>query len=447
MHGDRWEAALLAKLRDGPPPAFILGGASSQALGFIRSLGRRGVPVIALSTRPGPRFWSRYCAWREVAETEMDLLARLLSVGRRLPGQGVIVATGDAEVLFLSRNRGPLGQYFHFVMPPPAVVEQMADKGFQCRFAAGIGVPVPATHQPETAADVDKLAGIVRFPCVVKPTHAHLWRERRPKDGRWRWTKAVQVDTPEELRTVCERMRQCGVDFLVQDRVEGDESRLYALYAYLDRRSEPLATCVIRKQRQWPPHYGSGSYSVTCRRDRVVELALTLLRRLGYQGVANVEFKLDPEDDELKFIEMNFRCGDRIGLALAAGVDIPFIAYRDILGEPVAAARSPEMGVSWINSLTDGAAVLSHYRRADGLGWWGWARTGLTARSHAYFASDDPVPFVANVVETARREAVPFCRAFRRERPRDGVAAASSREARPIAGSRTSPGGSPRIRR
>ena len=149
----------------------------------------------------------------------------------------------------------------------------------------------------------------------------------------------------------------------------------------------------------------------------MVELGLTLLRRMGYQGIVNLEFKLDPVDGELKLIEVNCRSGERIDLALAAGVDIPYIAYRDIQGEPTIPARTHALGVSWINSLNDCAALLSFYRRAQRLGWWGWARTVLTAQSHAYFAWDDPMPFLGNLAGTARREIVPFCRSIRRRLP------------------------------
>ena len=108
----------------------------------------------------------------------------------------------------------------------------------------------------------------------------------------------MKDDTGRDARRAA---RQCanacaGAEWtpLIQERIGGDESRLYSVYACLDRSSEPLATCVIQKRRQWPPLYGSGSYSVSCRQDRAVELALALLRRIGYQGVANLEFKQRP---------------------------------------------------------------------------------------------------------------------------------------------------------
>jgi predicted ATP-grasp superfamily ATP-dependent carboligase len=371
---------------------------------------------VALGVGRRPWGWSRHRTAHDLAGSEPALLARLIGIGRRLLRRGVLFATGDAEVLFLSRHRDELGRHYDFVLPPAAVVESLADKAFQYQFAAGSGIGVPPTYVPESSEDVEKIVDVARFPCVVKPARAAAWRARKPLDGEWRWAKVVETRTPEELRAICAWMRAHDFEPLIQERIEGDEARLYSVYAYLDRDSRPLATCVIQKRRQWPPLYGSGSYSVTCRQDRAVELALTLLGRIGYQGPANVEFKLDPDDGELKLMEVNCRFGERIGLAMAAGVDVPYVAYRDSLGEPIVPAGVFEPGVTWINSLNDGAAFVSHYRPVERLTFPQWLRDVLTARSHAYFAWDDPMPAVENLVRTARRHAVPFWRMLRRGR-------------------------------
>jgi predicted ATP-grasp superfamily ATP-dependent carboligase len=162
VRGRQWEAALLGKLRDLPPPAFILGAASSQALGFVRSLGRRGVPAVALSTTPGPWLWSRYCAARDTVDTEAALLARLLALGGRLPRKGVVVGTGEAEVLFLSRHREVLARHYHLLVPPAGVVERLADKRSQYQYTAGLGIRIPRTF---TGGPSAWAGGDGRVPC------------------------------------------------------------------------------------------------------------------------------------------------------------------------------------------------------------------------------------------------------------------------------------------
>jgi D-aspartate ligase len=341
---------------------------------------------------------------------ETALVELLRRLGRRIVCNGALIPTGDREVLFLSRNRNELENYFYFVLPRADVLERLANKKTQYQYATNIGIPMPQTHYPKSQDDLLRIAANIQFPCVIKPAYSHIWRDERRGVGGWRWLKAVQVDTPEQLRTAYEQMNGSGVELVVQERIEGADSRLYSFYVYLDRNSDPLALCVIQKLRQWPPEYGSGSYSVTCRRDEIVEIGLKLLRALGYVGIANLEFKHDANDGAFKLIEVNARAGERIALASAAGVDIPYIAYRDIMGEPTAAFRSYEIGVKWVNFVNDSLGFFLYYRKTDRLSMWRWMWSVLEVRSHAYFAWDDPLPFLGHLFKATKQIALLSCR-------------------------------------
>jgi len=60
----------------------------------------------------------------------------------------------------------------------------------------------------------------------------------------------------------------------------------------------------------------------------MVEAAHALLGSLRWHGVAMVEFKLDPRDGRPKLMEINGRFWNSLPLAVAAGVDFPFLLYR-----------------------------------------------------------------------------------------------------------------------
>lgn len=403
------ERTFLRGLNNKRPAAFILGNGNSHTLGFVRSLGRRGIPVVAVSAEAGPRVWSRYCRIDRMLDSEATLLGFLERVGSRIPCKGVLIPTGDAEVLFLLKNRFRLSLYFQFVLPDAEVVERLANKRFQYEYAASIGVPIPQTYCPDRKEEIRRVAVSVPYPCVIKPAYSHLWRNYRRQVSMHKWEKAAHADTPEQLYAYYDQMSEGGVELLVQERIDGAECRLYSVYLYLGRDSEPLASFVMQKWRQWPPMYGNGSYSVSCRQDDVLALSLKLLKRLGYRGIVNVEFKQDPKDGKFKLIEVNIRSGLRIALAVDSGVDIPYIAYRDILGEPTVAVDSYEVGVAWIDLLCD-LAGFSHYHKTERLTLWEWACSAWEAKSHAYFAADDPLPFFAHLCRTAKGAASYFYR-------------------------------------
>ena len=388
---DRTEQALLRRLNGRQPPAFILGTSSPHALGFVRTFGRRGIPVVVVSADAG-RVWSRYTLMQRMIKGEEELVAFLESVGSRMSDKGVMFPTGDADVLFMSKYRDRLAAHFDFVLPDAPVLDLLANKKTQYECASRIGIPTPRTYTPAGQADLQHVAATIGYPCVIKPAYPHIWRRYQRQTGTMRqWAKAAHVETPQQLQTVYEQMAKGGSELLVQERIEGPDSRLYLCYMYFDRHSEPLATCVIRKQRQWPPRYGTGSYLVSCHQPVVVEQSLKLLKHIGYRGLADLEFKHDHKDGRLKLIEVNVRCGDPVALALAAGVDIPFIAYKDARGISTAHANAYDIDVTWVNAVDDFRAFW-HYRKVEPLSGWRWLRSVLGARSHAYFAWDDPVP-------------------------------------------------------
>lgn len=396
---DKQERDFLKGLKSTQPPAFILGNGTPHTLGFVRSFARRGIPVVAVSAESGARVWSRYCRLNPVVDSESTLLAFLERVGARMPCKGVILATGDAEVLFLSRNRGKLSHHFEFILPEAQTLERLANKKTQYEYAASIGVPIPRTCAPTSQKDLRRFAEAVGYPCVIKPAYSYLWRQQA---GVRRWPKAAHVETPEELTSTFDQMAASGVELLVQERIDGSDSRLYGAYIYLDRDSEPLAAVVTRKHRQWPPVYGSGSYVVSSRQDDVLAVSLKLLKECGYRGLVYLEFKHDPKDGNFKLIELNVRSANPIAMILASGVDLPYIAYRDILREPVAPVMNYRAGVAWINLVGD-LAAFAYYHRTEGLSLWQWVRSALLAQSHAYFAYDDPLPFLVHLCRTVKR--------------------------------------------
>ena len=89
-------------------------------------------------------------------------------------------------------------------------------------------------------------------------------------------------------------------------------------------------------------------------------------------------------------------------LAIDSGVDIPYIAYRDISGEPIEPVISYRVGVKWINLQLDWKSYLEH-RRMMQLGFGSWISSISDSRSYAYLAWDDPVPFFIHAARLIKR--------------------------------------------
>ncbi|MDH3452391.1 MAG: ATP-grasp domain-containing protein [Gammaproteobacteria bacterium] len=328
--------------------------------------------------------------WQDAGEAA--LLELLQRVGRQLPVRGVLIACGDDYVMFLSQHRAALDAYYEFVLPDKKTLERLGSKKFQYQLAQEAGVPIPQTFSLNH--DLGPVASTIHFPCVVKPVYSHQWAEYQERAGIVRKVKLLVAHSPQELAEQARIIADSGIEWVAQELVEGADNQLYAFYAYFDRTSQLLAAFVRRKLRQWPVNFGNGSYSVGVREDEVIDLGVKLFRSIGYQGLTNTEFKRDSKDGRFKLIEINVRSASQVNLAIDSGVDLPYIAYQDILQKPVQPILTYRQGVKWINLTSDIRAFLE-YRRRGQLGLGGWLASLAGVRSHAYFACDDPLPAVS----------------------------------------------------
>src|SRR5205814_1680031 len=120
---------------------------------------------------------------------------------------------------------------------------------------------------------------------------------------------------------------------MVQELVPGGDDHLYSVGSYVARDGRALGVFCGRKLRQTPPVVGTCRVGEALWVEEIVDAALRLLRAFAFHGLSQVEFKRDPRDGRFKLMEINPRLWQWHGLAAACGVDLPRIAYADLVGE------------------------------------------------------------------------------------------------------------------
>ena len=101
-------------------PAVVVGGTDNcGGLGVVRSLGRAGVPVIAVDCEvTAPALHSRYA--RKVVMPELSgysLVQNLVALQARLNSRPVLFLTSDEAVLTVSEHRAELQGSYRFRLP------------------------------------------------------------------------------------------------------------------------------------------------------------------------------------------------------------------------------------------------------------------------------------------------------------------------------------------
>jgi predicted ATP-grasp superfamily ATP-dependent carboligase len=107
--------------------------------------------------------------------------------------------------------------------------------------------------------------------------------------------------------------------------------------------SEARASFVYRRLREYPISGGPSTLRESLWNPGLQERAEALLSRLGWVGVAMVEFKVDPRDGRPKLLEVNPRFWGSLHHAILCGMDFPFLLYRLAVEGDV--ARVPGYGI------------------------------------------------------------------------------------------------------
>ena len=380
-----------------------------QSLGLLRALAQQHVPTCLidweLCISRFSRYAGRFFACPPVSH-EMEFLDFIRNLAVRQGMRGwLIYPDDDMAMVFVARHKKELEEYYRVPGPSWEVVQLAWDKRLAHQLAERLGIPIPRTFYPR---NVDELNGLdIEFPAIIKPAIRDNLLEKTGK-------KAVRVGSLAEL--VQEYLKVAAVidssEIMVQEFIPGGADNLYS-FGSLYRDGQVLGKVIARRARQRPPDFGRNTtYAETVNIPELEEMATRLLGAMGYNGVSEVEFMWDPRDEKYKFIEMNARFWAWHSLAMAAGVNLPYLLYLDMLGQRVQ-TNGFEEGVKWFRLITDlptSIVQMAKGRMRPGA----YFSTWKGKKTFAALSWSDPLPFLSEILLT------PYFLIKRSQRERSG---------------------------
>jgi D-aspartate ligase len=371
---------------DGDAGAVVIGG-DYQGLGIVRSLGRHGVPVCVVDDEFSIARASRFVRDHirvPGLRTEKELLDALaLAHGRFGLSGWVLYPTREENVAGIAANRDALQREFRVPTPELTSIQHAWDKRESYRLAERLSIPVPRTWFPQSEEELTAIE--LDGPMVLKPaikehffyaTHAKAWR----------------ANTTAELLTAFRRatkiMPACEV--IVQEMIPGGGEQQYAYCAFF-RKGCPVASMTVRRRRQHPSDFGRAStYVETISLPEIAEPSCRFLTAIAYYGLVELEYKRDPRDGVYKLLDVNARTWGYHSVGGPAGVDFPYLLFRDQIGAPVEEAHA-RSGVRWIRLSTDVPNALRDIL-AGSLRPGEYLRSLRGVHTEAVFSLSDPLP-------------------------------------------------------
>lgn len=344
---------------------FVTDGKQRSTLAVVRSLGRAGIPVtVGAAASASLAGCSRYCAGTArypspVDDTEgfCEFLRQQMSGGQ----YKVLLPMTDVTVALAAGMHAELDPLVALPIPGAAQVRQAQDKREVLLLAQRLGVPCPRTFMLDEQERLQDAVEKAAFPVVIKPRFSRLMR-----DGRWVSGGVDYACDARELATKYDKAHGEIPFPLVQEKIQGEGRGVFLL---LWDGKLKAAFC-HRRLREKPPWGGVSVYCESLPLDQeLVEKSVALLRAIGWQGVAMVEFKLDQGDGLAKLMEVNGRFWGSLQLAIDAGMNFPLLLYRLASGEKVEPQFAYQPGVKsrWLLGDLDHLWIrLTHARAPNG---------------------------------------------------------------------------------
>jgi predicted ATP-grasp superfamily ATP-dependent carboligase len=304
-------------------------------LGVIRSLGRLGVPVYAITEdRWTPAAVSRHLTghlvWRDSDREEPARLARrLCEIGRRLGRPAVPVATDDEAAALLAEHADELREHFLLPRIAPGLPARLASKRGLYDLCREHDIAAPRTVFPSDGADLAAAVRQLTFPVVAKNVDP------------WVRLRAPVVDGTTIVADLDELMDRFGTSrdlsgLLLQEHIPHDTSEDWFVHSYCDGESATVATFAGRKAYAWPPGRGVTADARSAPNPVLTELTGRFCKAIGYQGVNDLDWRFDRRDGRYKLLDFNPRVGAQFAFGRTrAGVDVVRALHLDMTGRTV----------------------------------------------------------------------------------------------------------------
>lgn len=307
-----------------------------SSLAVIRSLGQAGISVVAadesrISTGRFSKYAKAFTRYPSPTDTEADFISWLCEYCDKADIDLVMpVSTWTTKAI--SRHYEAVSSVTNVPIQNFERMEPAWDKGQTLSIAEEVGIPVPETKYPISKSEAMTSAEKLGFPLVIKPRRSSGSRGIR------------YVESMEELESAYDSVSKEYKNPLLQEKLPTDGQGL-GVGLLFDSNNESKASFTYKRLREYPPSGGPSTLRESTEDSTTLSYAKSLLRKMDWEGIAMVEFKVDERDGEPKLMEVNPRFWGSLHLPLYAGVDFPQRLYEYGMGESVVRDTEYEVGV------------------------------------------------------------------------------------------------------
>ncbi len=315
--------------------AVVLGSNYYIGLSIIRCLGSEGVYTVAIDYNKVETYGakSKYVKdhligphYRKESEKFLEFL---IDYAKKQDHKPVLFPGADPYVEFMDKYFDQLKEYYLFPMTEKGLWTEAMDKEKVHSLALKHGILVPETVKPSDGDFYSKIDSEIKYPCIIKPTDSPSFVAIFRK-------KIFYVNNRQDLDEGLKLASENNLDVIVQRIIPGFDDHMYTFDAHMNQNSEVTHWVTCQKYRQYPINFGASVYTGQKYVQELYDIGAPFFKDIAYKGFAEIEFKKDKDTGKYYLIEINTRTTNLNSLLYKVGINFPYIAYKEMVGQPIA---------------------------------------------------------------------------------------------------------------
>ena len=245
----------------------------------------------------------------------------------------IIIPVGYEAYSAISSNR-ELFKNYNIPLPDVESFKIAASKIATVTLANKLNIPAPLSIKISSMTDLKDIN--LNFPIVVKGLFS---------SGYVRYAK-----NSRELENYVNEIKHLQGEYpIIQEYIVGAGYGFFGLF----KNGLPRAYFMHKRIREYPITGGPSTCAQSVYDEKLLEFGFSIMKELKWNGVAMVEFKKDKADNKFKIMEINPKFWGSLDLAIASGIDFPYLLYKMIVDGDVKSIYKYQVGLKYMWPFPD----------------------------------------------------------------------------------------------
>ena len=307
-----------------------------SAVALIRYFGKRDHYIISAdSDKISTGFYSKYTKkkfiYPNIIKSEENFITKF-SDFVHTEKVDIIFPISNESVLAIAKHRSRFNNNIKIPIADYDTLIKGTDKALTIKEAEKIRVPIPHTYYLNDLSDLNKIKD---FPVILKPTISCGSRG------------LTLCKNGDELVYNYKTLANHFSGLIAQEYIPVDENAggEFCWYGVFDWDSECKGYGCYKTVRSYPIGNGPSTVQESVEIEHINEISISLLQHLKWQGLVQIDYRIDSRDNVPKLIEINGRTWAPLAHSFHAGLDVAEMWLNLAVGNFVAKQPPIKTGV------------------------------------------------------------------------------------------------------